>query len=56
MKISSNRCSCKKCGLFLFEIKKDGYIEINTKTKKYATNGRTIKVICKCGEEREEKL
>lgn len=42
--------------MFLFSIKDDGYIEINSKVKKYATNGRVVKVVCKCEEEREEKL
>ncbi|MGL5571048.1 hypothetical protein [Cetobacterium sp.] len=47
---------CSECKMFLFSIKDDGYININTKMKKYATNTRTIKVVCKCGKTREEKL
>lgn len=56
MKIAKKDFYCSECKMFLFGIKDDGFIEINTKIKKYVTNGRTIKVICKCGEVKEEKL
>ena len=51
-----NSYVCKKCGSFLFERLDDGFFEMNSKIKKYYTNGRMIRTVCRCGEKREEKF
>ena len=44
-----NSYVCKKCKMFIAEKKDDGYIHYNSKCK-FASNGREIKITCKCGE------
>lgn len=45
----NKKYKCKKCGSFIGELKKDGYIVYNSKCK-FASNGIIKKITCKCGE------
>lgn len=47
---------CKKCNKFVAEVKEDGDIEINPKSKKIFYNKNEFKIICKCGEQNNLKL
>lgn len=50
-----NKYICEKCKSFIGALKEDGYIYYNPKCK-FASNGRDIKITCKCGEVHTLKL
>ena len=50
--------NCSKCNSFILELKKNGDIEINPKSRKIVINKNEIKlkIICKCKTENNIKI